>query len=457
MWNPRLIQGGPNLALATWPLARAVAAAGELGVITGDVLPAVLARRLQLGDFDGHLRSVLESFPFTDAFRRVWERFYIPGGKDQQAAFELVGQPTLEDGPALLELTVLANFAEVFLAKQGHAGAVGIHYHDSARLALLPSLYGALIAGVDHLLINARAVPATLHALRRLLAGEAAALEAAGPGTDSLTCGFDPRALGPARPVALRAPALIAICQSTAEAASVARLEGFNGGYVVAVDDAGWREPEELAQLRALGRPFWMGGAAATAANFSRARAAGAAGLQVNTPFTFCAESALNPELKRQVLTLVRQDPANLFTQICSLPDGRPLRVLRLEDTAADPEVLAQRARVCDVGWFREVYRRADGSVGYRCPGEPLHHYVLKGGAPGLAARQPCICNGLLAGLGLAQVQYGRELERALIPAGEDVRELTHFLKPGGEDFTAAEVIAVLTGAPAPAPATGPH
>ncbi len=453
---PRLIQGGPDLAMATWPLARAVAQAGELGVITGAVLPAVLARRLQLGDFDGHLRSVLESFPFPGAFRRVWERYYIPGGKADDESFELVGQPNLEENPALLELTVAANFAEVFLAKRDHAGLVGIHYHDSARLALLPSLYGAVLAGVDTVLIHASAVANTIQALNRLSRGEAAALEI-GLGTgDALTCGFDPRALGPRTPAPWRPPSLIAVCQSAADAETVSRLEGFAGGFLMTVaGGAEWIGVEELARLRALGRPFWIGGVAATAANFTRACAAGAAGLQVTTPFTFCAESALDPDLKRRVLTLVRQDPANLFTQLCSLPGGRTFRVLRLDDTAADPEVMAERARVCDVGWFREAYRRPDGSVGYRCPGEPMHHYVLKGGTAERAARQPCICNGLLAGLGLAQVQAGHELERAIIPAGEDIRELTHFLNSSGEEFTAAEVIAQITGSP-PEPEAGP-
>ena len=47
---PPVIQGGMGVAVSSWPLARAVAAAGQLGVVSGTALDAVLARRLQDGD-----------------------------------------------------------------------------------------------------------------------------------------------------------------------------------------------------------------------------------------------------------------------------------------------------------------------------------------------------------------------------------------------------------------------
>lgn len=44
---PALIQGGMGVAVSSWPLALAVSAAGQLGVVPGTALDAVLARRLQ--------------------------------------------------------------------------------------------------------------------------------------------------------------------------------------------------------------------------------------------------------------------------------------------------------------------------------------------------------------------------------------------------------------------------
>jgi NAD(P)H-dependent flavin oxidoreductase YrpB (nitropropane dioxygenase family) len=43
---PALIQGGMGVGVSDWRLARAVAAAGQLGVVSGVALDAVLARRL---------------------------------------------------------------------------------------------------------------------------------------------------------------------------------------------------------------------------------------------------------------------------------------------------------------------------------------------------------------------------------------------------------------------------
>ncbi|KOU42441.1 hypothetical protein ADK54_20100, partial [Streptomyces sp. WM6378] len=54
--HPPLIQGGMGVAVSGWRLARAVAGGGQLGVVSGTALDAVLARRLQLGDPGGHMR-----------------------------------------------------------------------------------------------------------------------------------------------------------------------------------------------------------------------------------------------------------------------------------------------------------------------------------------------------------------------------------------------------------------
>ena len=47
--RPALIQGGMGVAVSSWSLARAVSAAGQLGVVSGTALDAVLARRLEDG------------------------------------------------------------------------------------------------------------------------------------------------------------------------------------------------------------------------------------------------------------------------------------------------------------------------------------------------------------------------------------------------------------------------
>ena len=84
--TPRIIQGGMGVAVSSWRLARAVAQAGQLGVVSGTAADTVMARRLQQGDPGGHVRRALEAFPYPAMARRVIDQFFVDGGvgADQQ-------------------------------------------------------------------------------------------------------------------------------------------------------------------------------------------------------------------------------------------------------------------------------------------------------------------------------------------------------------------------------------
>ena len=66
-----IIQGGMGVGVSGWRLARAVAATGHLGVVSGVALDTVLARRLQLGDPGGHVRRALAQLPLPGAAERI--------------------------------------------------------------------------------------------------------------------------------------------------------------------------------------------------------------------------------------------------------------------------------------------------------------------------------------------------------------------------------------------------
>ena len=55
----------------------------------------------------------------------------------------------------LIELLMVSNFVEVFLAKQGHLNAVGVNFLEKVQLPHLASLYGAMLAGVGYVLMGA--------------------------------------------------------------------------------------------------------------------------------------------------------------------------------------------------------------------------------------------------------------------------------------------------------------
>lgn len=475
MENPIIIQGGMGVAVSGWRLARAVAQSGQLGVVSGTALTSVFARQLQLGDPGGHLARAAARFPLPTVTERVWKQYYIPGGKAEESPFKLTPLPSLHPGPAFTELTVLANFAEVFLAKEGHAGRVGINFMEKIQLPTLPSIYGAMLANVDYVLMGAgipRSIPGVLDRFAR---GEPAELKiditGAAPGDDCLST-FDPRTLGSGPAPELPRPRFLAIISSATLALTLARKSnGRVDGFIVEGAVAGGhnapprgplqlnatgepvygpRDVPELAKIREIGLPFWLAGAYARPEKLAGARQLGAAGVQIGTAFAFCEESGIMPELKRQIFKLSRIAPLRVFTDPLASPTGFPFKVLQLFGTLSDEVRYFARERICDLGYLRELYRKADGSTGYRCAGEPVEDYVKKGGSLADTIGRKCLCNGLMATVGLGQQRLTGP-EDPILTAGDEVAHLARYLPSDRDTYGAADVIRWLLGEPAPA------
>jgi len=85
-----------------------------------------------------------------------------------------------------------------------------------------------------------------------------------------------------------------------------------------------------------------------------------------------------------------------------------------------------------------------DGTVGFRCPAEPVNLYAAKGGDPAVTAGRVCICNALVATTGLPQVRAGRHVEPAIITMGDDVMGAVRFLPPDATSYTASDVVRTL-------------
>ena len=475
MAHPAIIQGGMGVAVSGWRLARAVAQAGQLGVVSGTALASVFVRQLQRGDPEGHLARASASFPLPAVAARVWQQYYVPGGKSAEAAFKLVPMPTVNPGAAYTELTVLANFAEVFLAKENAAGRVGINFLEKIQLPTLPSIYGAMLAGVDYVLMGAgipRSIPGVLDRFAR---GEPAELKidvaGAVPGEDCLSK-FDPGTLfAGAAPTLLR-PFFLAIISSATLALTLARKSnGRVDGFIVESSVAGGhnapprgpmqlsvtgepvygpRDVPELAKIRELGLPFWLAGAYARPEKVAEAHRLGAAGVQIGTAFAFCDESGIAPALKREVLRLSRAEALQVFTDPLASPTGFPFKVLQLLGTLSDEVRYVARPRICDLGYLREAYRKPDGAIGYRCAGEPISDYLRKGGAIADTVGRKCLCNGLMATAGLGQLRPGGT-EDPIVTAGDEVVHLARYLPAAGDSYGAAEVIQWLLGTPASA------
>lgn len=472
MVHPQIIQGGMGVAVSGWRLARAVASLGQLGVVSGTLLPVVLARRLQQGDPDGDLRRAIAAFPFPAIAARVQAGYFRPGGIPDGVSYAAVPMPCAQSSSAFTELTVVANFVEVFLAKENHSGLVGLNLLHKIQFATLPSLYGAMLAGVDYVLMGAgipRDIPGVLDQFAAgadaelpfdLAPSPSGTVPAAAPRLH-----FSPRIFVNGEPPLLHRPQFLAIVSSAVLATTLARKSnGVVNGFVVEGELAGGhnapprgplqlnsvgepiygpRDVPELEKIRALGLPFWLAGASATPEKLAAALACGAQGVQIGTAFAFCEESGVDTTLKHEAIALVRAGRAHVFTDPQASPTGFPFKVFGLTGTLYEPGVYAARERICDLGYLRQAFTKADGTLGYRCAGEPVEAYVRKGGDLADTPGRKCLCNGLLATVGLGQ-RHGTSQEPALITAGNDVTSLARYLPSGRESYHAADVMAAI-------------
>ncbi|MHB1070849.1 MAG: nitronate monooxygenase, partial [Gemmatimonadaceae bacterium] len=171
----------------------------------------------------------------------------------------------------------------------------------------------------------------------------------------------------------------------------------------------------------------------------------GAAGVQVGTVFAYCDESGFAPEIKRQVLSDVAEGKASIFTDPRASPTGFPFKVVRTPSIAQQDDT---RERCCDLGYLRTAALREDGRLVYRCSAAPVREYTNSGGTEEDTVGRRCLCNGLMAVIGLGQLRKNGTVEPPMITSGDYVTELSHVAR-GRTSYSAADVLAYLLGEPA--------
>jgi NAD(P)H-dependent flavin oxidoreductase YrpB (nitropropane dioxygenase family) len=155
MQFPKIIQGGMGVGVSNWRLANAVSKLGQLGVVSGTALDSLFVRRLADGDKGGNMRRGLDAFPFPEMAKRIWDEYYVPGGKAEGVPFPLPPMHQRRDLRKVVELCIVSNFVEVYLAREGHKNAVGINFLEKVQMPHLSSIYGAMLAGVGYVLMGA--------------------------------------------------------------------------------------------------------------------------------------------------------------------------------------------------------------------------------------------------------------------------------------------------------------
>ena len=456
--------------VSNWRLARAVSELGQLGVVSGTALDQILVRRLQDGDAGGNIRRALEHFPFPGIAERIWQTYYIPGGKPLRAAYKRLPQYGTDVPRVIRELCIAGNFVEVFLAREGHQNPVGINYLEKLQLPHLPSIYGAMLAGVGYVLMGAGIplkIPGVLdrfvnHDRATYPLSVSGAREGAGETGDAILA-FDPRDFMECDLPPLRRPNFLAIIASNTLATTMVRkANGRVDGFVVEGCTAGGhnapprgklqlsaagepiygeRDGVDLLKLRELQLPFWLAGGYGSPEKLHEALAAGAAGVQVGTAFEFCNESGLRDDYKQALLSKALSGKAQVRTDPIASPTSFPFKVAQLEGTVSEQEVYLARHRICDLGYLREAYRTPQGRIGFRCAAEPVTIFVSKGGNAADTAGRKCLCNALMANIGLPQMRSGKHIENGMVTAGDDLTNISRFLEPDASAYSAADVL----------------
>lgn len=467
---PKIIQGGMGIAVSSWELARVVSMEKQLGVVSGTGLDTVLVRRLQMGDSCGQIRRALAKFPIPEVSESILERYFIEGGKAHGKPFKSKPTPAIHPSHFANSLIIAANFVEVYLAKEGHDGKIGINLLEKIQLPTVPSLFGAMLAGVDYVLMGAgipRAIPEVLDRLSRFERVELPISVTGAASGSTVTAPFDPKDF-PIEDASLKRPAFLGIISSSTLATMLARkISSSVQGFVVEVPTAGGhnapprgnltlnergepiygeRDDPNIAQIRDLGLPFWLAGSYGDATGLERALELGAAGIQVGTAFAFCNESGLNPRMKEKIIKESLAGVVEIFTDPVASPTGFPFKVLQIDDSVSNEELYAERERVCDLGYLREAYLQEDGKIGFRCSAEPVEDYVRKGGDVASTVGRKCLCNGLFGAINLPQVRKSGIVEPPIYTAGDEAINIKNFLNEKQDSYSAKDVIDRLLG-----------
>jgi len=467
---PQIIQGGMGIGISSWQLANSVASRGELGVVSSTAIDLVMVRTLQMGDSDGSMRRAMAAFPDQAIIEKILKRFFIEGGKASDKPF--ASKSMVGDKPSRFteQLLMVANFCEVYLAKEGHDGTVGINFLHKIQTPILAGIYGAMLADVDVIIVGAGIpieIPKVIDGLSRCEPVEFGLhVHGASKGA-SHKLKFDPRGIMSKDIIPSKRPLFFPIVSSyTLASVMIKKSGGIVDGLIIEEPSAGGhnapprgktqlneagepiygpRDVVDLEAIKALGVPFWLAGSYANPEKLTEARAAGAEGVQLGTIFAFTDESGLRADLKQSTIDECLHGSPEIFKDPVASPTGFPFQVLSKKGTLSEHEIYNERCRTCDLGYLREAYENPDGSLGWRCRSEDPEVYVRKGGNIEETEGRKCLCNSLMANIGMPQLrnQKGKGLveEPPLITCGDDLSTISKLTNEAKLSYSAAEVI----------------
>ncbi|MBP9728139.1 MAG: nitronate monooxygenase [Candidatus Moranbacteria bacterium] len=466
---PRIIQGGMGIGVSNWRLAQAVSLTGQIGTVSLVAGPHLMARRLQLGDVN--MLRPLQAFPVPEVAEQIRSKYWLRE-KTPIPMFSL--SPNRE----LSWLTIFAGFAEVWLAKEWHNGKVAGNLLEKVQTPTLYAMLGAMWAGVDAFIIGAglpTQIPGILDALceNRPAKYRISVLDGGIPqemtlDIDVLLSRVSESSRQAVRDIRIKRPAFFPIVSLDATAGilwkkTAKRCDGFIVEHPVVAgghnpSPRGWkgdindygepiygeRDVVNIAEMKQFGVPFWLAGGYARPEKLEEAVSLGATGIQCGSIFALCNESGISPVWKQELVRRAYRGELAVYSDARASPTGFPFQVVQMPGTVSDERVYKDRPRICNLGYLRMPYVTEKG-IGYRCASEPVEDYVHKGGKVEDTVGRICLCNNLLAQVGLGMEHDGVR-EPSIITLGKDTGFIRALVSDENGSYTASDAIHYLAG-----------
>jgi len=457
--SSKVIQGGMGVNISGWLLARTNSLQGQLGTVSGVVLERVLARQLQMGDPGGHLRRALSHFPFPSFSEEVIRHFYTQ--------LKVVPMFTINPSKLLISLTVCANFAFVWLAKENNPNPVSINYLEKVSMPHIYAITGAMLAGVDFVTMGAGIPFQIPNVIENIIEGKPVSyrIPVIGKKIKNYTVSFEPETFFGEKLPLTKKPGFIPIIASNrlANILNGKLPKGSISAFAVELWTAGGHNapPVEILfgkdgrplplygekdlidykKLTDLGIPWYLGGSQASPEKLQWALSVGASGIQAGSIYALSNESDMNSEIKRKIRKLGFEGKLTIRTDMLISPTGFPFKVAILDGTLSENDVYGSRDRICNQGALVSLYEREDGGIGYRCPAEPIDQFSRKGGDKTETFGRGCLCNGL----GVTG-NVGNYKEPAIVTLGDDISFLQFLMKDANSSYAALEATKYLLG-----------
>ena len=472
----RVIQGGMGVFVSNPNLVQNFSLVCErkkydgLGTVSGTAAERVMAAILQRGDPCGHFQRALSHFPIKEVADRVLNAYYDPNGRGLKSA------PVYRLNPSRnwIELAVTANFAFVWLAKEGHNRPVSINYLEKIAIPFIYYIVGAVMAGVDIITMGAGLPFDIPQVIDDLTNGRTLRYPIPVIGTNGelekerVYTEFNPWEFFGAKMPVLNRPAFLPIISSLVLAKRCMKLPaGSIQGFVVEEPSAGGhnapprgqlvldsygqpiygpKDQVNYEELKALGLPFWIGGACASPERIFWAQSLGANGIQAGSIFALSKESGMNPLIREEILRRGFNGTLKVFKSPNYSPTGYPFNVAVLPDTLSEEDVYQRQTRACTQGALVSLFRKPDGTIGYRCPSEPVEIYLKKGGSTEDTVGRRCLCSGLIATAGIQDESRLDNIQAPIVTIGDDLGFLQELMNNEGSSYGVEQALDYLCG-----------